>query len=58
LSIKPGYHRLAAQVDALRIGSRQARDIGIAADGDDARGAHRDGLGNLEGVVDGYDFFH
>jgi hypothetical protein len=51
-----GDHRLAAQIDALRIRSRQSCDIGVAADGDDARATHRDSLGNLEGVVDGYDF--
>ena len=51
-----GHHRLATQVDALRVGPRHPGDVDVAADSDDARAAHRDRLSNLEGVVNGYDF--
>jgi ABC-type Fe3+/spermidine/putrescine transport system ATPase subunit len=51
----PGDDGSAAQVDAPRIRPRQARDVLVGADGDEAIASNRHGLRDREPIIDGDD---
>ena len=52
---EPGEDQAAVQVDDLSAWAGRRQGVGVAADGDDATIAHRDGLGFRPRPVDGPD---